>query len=102
MDSIVQYSVQLVRRSCAVFTRNNIVSDDMMLGNYRAPNKCWLQGPYQLFGFIVPVGLLLLFNVIIFFLLMKRLLLRKYRVSAFDSNLCINTVNFMQEILVTR
>ena len=45
----------------------------VFLGNYFADNVCWLTNYGLYFGFMLPVGLVLLFNLIIFLTVMTKL-----------------------------
>ena len=48
---------------------------------YRLRNACWLQSPSLIWGFLLPLGILLLINFIIFAILVKEVILRKQNVS---------------------
>ena len=48
---------------------------------YRLRNACWIQSPSLIWGFFVPLGILLFINFVIFTVLVKKIVLRKQNVS---------------------
>ena len=47
---------------------------------YRARHTCWLQEPSLHWGFLLPVGLLLIFNLVVFAVLVKKVVCHKREV----------------------
>ena len=56
------------------------ISDIFFESLYRAKFACWLQGPSFYWAFILPIGLLLVFNVVVFTILLGKVVFPKRRV----------------------
>lgn len=57
--------------------RNFIEDFSSQTFTYMASNLCWLQGLPLMIGFLLPVGILLLANVIVFCLVIRELFKQK-------------------------
>jgi len=57
------------------------ISDIYFESLYRAKYTCWLQDPSFLWGFLVPIGNLLLINLVVFVIVIKKIF-QKRKVSA--------------------
>jgi len=60
-----------------------ITGDPFFQSAYRSRSMCWLHEESLHFGFLLPVGVLALFNVVCFIAIMNKICCRKKVVSAF-------------------
>ena len=58
-----------------------ITADIFFESLYRSNFACWLQPPSFYWGFLLPVGLLLIYNFVVFGFMLKKVIFRKRQVS---------------------
>jgi len=64
---------------------------------YRYRHVCWLKSPSFIWGFLVPLALLLLINFSIFGVLLNKIFFRKQKVSSIN----IGNIQYLLTLLIT-
>ncbi|XP_078481377.1 adhesion G-protein coupled receptor G2-like [Ciona intestinalis] len=72
-------------------------ADPIYESSYRAKNMCWLHGPVLNYAFLLPLGLMLLFNLIVFIVVLRELTWKQMKVVSSQKR----TVKQMLTIAVT-